>query len=402
MDLVFRRLQPFVELSKIGGSTADKTLLVDYAARLPWTASLSAASNSHFKVAILSLIPLLTLPIPIIAGGVFFTQFFTSDLSVRVTAEMPAFYALCVFLGIYALLLFVAYPARTNRLPHDSRCLAQMTSWLYMSRLLSDPSFHRVEGKADLVARLITGIRSANSLQAHQTASIDVTAANTGGTRTSRVTNYNKELPPDPASIAGPSRSTPPPQSSWSRGIARFPTAMLSAERLSLGRRKDRAGSSNTNGTTSFHLPLYNNPATPVTNNNNYYNNNNNNNTAYSAPSPFAESDVKYGFGIFVGRDGREHLGIDRVKRVGTKMTFFEESRRMGRARREEREKEDRGSYAIGEEENSGNRWRWKWGRRRNDSDDVFGRHRFYSEDGGTNGEDSSGGVGWWRRRYGA
>ena len=394
MDLVFRRLQPFVELSKIGGSTADKTLLVDYAARLPWSASLVAASNSHFKVAILSLIPLLTLPIPIIAGGVFFTQFFTSDLSIRVTAEMPAFYALCVFLGLYALLLFFAYPARTNRLPHDSRCLAQIASWLYMSRLLSDPSFHRVEGKADLVARLITGIRSANSLQAHQTASIDATAANTGGTRTSRVTNYNKELPPDPASIAGPSRSTPPPQSSWSRNIARFPAAMLSSERLSLGRRKDRAGSTNTNGTTPFHRPLYNNPTTPRTNNGD-------NNTIYPIPS-FAEGDVMYGFGIFVGRDGREHLGIDRVKRVGTNMTFFEESRRIGRARREEREKEERGSYAIGEEESSGRRWGWKWGRRRNDSDDVFGRNRFYSEDRGTDGEDSgNGGLGWWRRRHG-
>ena len=109
-----------------------------------------------------------------------------------------------------------------------------------------------------------------------------------------------------------------------------------------------------------------------------------------------------YGFGIFVGRDGREHLGIDRVKRVGTNMTFFEESRRIGRARREEREKEERGSYAIGEEESSGRRWGWKWGRRRNDSDDVFGRNRFYSEDRGTDGEDSgNGGVGWWRRRYG-
>ena len=396
MDLVFRRLQPYVELSKIGGSTADKTLLVDYSARLPLSASAVAASNSHFRVAILSLIPILTLPIPIIAGGVFWTQFYSTDLSIRVSAEMPAFYALCVFLGLYAVLLCLSYPPRTHRLPHDSRCLAQLVSWLYMSRLLSDPSFHRVEGKADLVARLITGARSANSLQAHHMASIDATAANgTSGMRASAATRYNKELPPDPTSIAGPSRSTPPPQSSWARTtftntIARFPAAMLSAERLSLGRRKDRAGSTNTNGTTPFHLPTQNHPATPGSNIN-----------ANTYPSyPLAEGDIKYGFGIFVGRDGREHVGIDRVKRVGTKMTFFEDSRRGGRARREKRskmEQEERESYGVSEGHGAKRGWGLKWRRRKNDSDDVFGRDRFWNENG--DAEASGGRSWWWKRR---
>ena len=41
---------------------------------------------------------------------------------------------------------------------------------------------------------------------------------------------------------------------------------------------------------------------------------------------------IRYGFGIHVGRDGLEHLGIDRVKRggerVGREMVIFEEQRR--------------------------------------------------------------------------
>ena len=288
-----------------------------------------------------------------------------------------------------------------------------------MSRLLSDPSFHRVGGKADLVARLITGIRSANSLQAHQSASIDATAANaTPATRASATTRYNKELPPDPASIAGPSRSTPPPQSLWTRSnftntIARFPAAMLSSDRLSLGRRKDRTGSTNTNGTTPFHLPTQNHPSTPGNNNGNADNAN-----PYPA-YPLAEGDIKYGFGIYVGRDGREHVGIDRVKRVGTKMTFFEESRRAGRARRdkkakmeaemqEERERE-RESYGVSDEgyggvkRGGGGLWGvFKWGRRRNDSDDVFGRDRFWNENGSGAGDGAAtrGRARWWKRRF--
>ena len=42
--------------------------------------------------------------------------------------------------------------------------------------------------------------------------------------------------------------------------------------------------------------------------------------------------EIRYGFGILVGRDGREHLGIDRVQRVGTRMTLFEEGRRGRRS----------------------------------------------------------------------
>jgi len=41
---------------------------------------------------------------------------------------------------------------------------------------------------------------------------------------------------------------------------------------------------------------------------------------------------IRYGFGIHVGRDGLEHLGIDRVKRGGDRsgreMVIYEEQRR--------------------------------------------------------------------------
>lgn len=40
---------------------------------------------------------------------------------------------------------------------------------------------------------------------------------------------------------------------------------------------------------------------------------------------------IRYGMGIFVGRDGLEHLGIDRVRRgTGREMVLFEEQK-MGR-----------------------------------------------------------------------
>ncbi|KAK3076824.1 hypothetical protein LTS18_011952 [Coniosporium uncinatum] len=40
---------------------------------------------------------------------------------------------------------------------------------------------------------------------------------------------------------------------------------------------------------------------------------------------------VRYGFGVYVGRDGKEHLGVDRVRRVGGREMVLFEDERVGR-----------------------------------------------------------------------
>ena len=155
IDMYFRALQPFASLGKTRGSTADHSLLLNYTACLPIEVTVRAALNGHLKVAWISFISLLSITLPILAGGIFTAQFFVARQEVRIAACMPAYYALTVFLIIYALSFFIIWPLRKRRLPHDIRTLADLISFFYQSPLLDDPAFREPLSKIDLVTRLL-------------------------------------------------------------------------------------------------------------------------------------------------------------------------------------------------------------------------------------------------------
>ncbi|KAF2131919.1 hypothetical protein P153DRAFT_334222 [Dothidotthia symphoricarpi CBS 119687] len=254
LDYSIRVLQPYIALSSTGGATAETSLLVDYACRLPLSVTLSAAENKHFQTAILSLISLTSISIPIIAGGCFWTQYYNSIDNVRVAADLPAYYALCFFLVLYTLGLFTLIPNRHRAaLPHQSASLADITSWIYQSPLLTDRAFASPHTKPDLVARLM-GTAYFENTWTRSVASL---------VRPSR-SNLRADSPTDPA---------------------------LHAE-------KERRAA---RGTEESDTP----------------------------------GRSRYGFGIHVGRDGLEHLGIDRVQRGGDRagrpLVIFEEQRRQKR-----------------------------------------------------------------------
>ncbi|KAI9697484.1 MAG: hypothetical protein M1820_007819 [Bogoriella megaspora] len=358
IDLAFRRLQPYAELSRVNGSPADKSLLLDYPAGLPVLVSLHAATNRHWKVTILSFVSILAALFPILAGGVFWAQFFVKTQSIRITAQPSAYYALCVFLVLYAAAYWLAFTGRSRALPHESKTLAEVISWVYMSRIVTDETFAGCRTKAELVTRLLSipvGERSAapplgpagsaptaegSSTQpprvkiapppsesaalsdAPPDLQFDTTGyeADTGyeaestsrGLRSSqqlRGSSENHErsqqegvhlAPPNPAAGMGPSTSTfesdstgPPSRrptnlgsilSSFNASVmslaskvgrvrARHPSLLVEQQRQDA--EKGSEGRSNVG-----RVP-------------------------------------RYGFGIYKGRDGREHLGIERVDRPG-------------------------------------------------------------------------------------
>jgi hypothetical protein len=253
LDYSLRVLRPYIALSTRGGATAETSLLVDYAARLPLSSTLAALENHHFQPAILSFISLVSTSIPILSGGIFWTQYYSDSTSVRVSADLPAYYALCIFLALYVVALFSLLPARHRAaLPHRSNSLAETISWVYQSPLLTDRAFARPHTKPDLVARLM-GTAYAERNFARSLASL---------VRPSR-DNLRADSPTDPA-LAGKDKS---------------------ARDVEPGAGK-----------------------------------------------------IRYGFGIYVGRDGTEHLGIDRVKRggerAGREMVVWEDRHRGKKRRR--------------------------------------------------------------------
>jgi Protein of unknown function (DUF3433) len=156
IDIYFRTIQPFANLSKPQGAAAEHSLLSAYPSYYPIRVTLRALLNRDFKVAWISFIGLISATIPILTGGIFTAQFF-DQTEVRIAATMPAYYALCVFLGIYAFSFLIIWPKRKRYLPHSIDTLADYLSFLYQSPLLMDAAFREPKTKADLVARLVTG-----------------------------------------------------------------------------------------------------------------------------------------------------------------------------------------------------------------------------------------------------
>lgn len=155
IDTSFRALQPFANLASPRGCSADNSLLLDYTSRLPIEVTLKAAVDGHYKVAWISFISLLAITLPVLAGGVFTAQFVIDVQSVRMAADMPGYYALVVFVVIYALSFLIIWPGRKRELPHDINTVGRLISFFYESPLLSDAAFREPRSKIDLQTKLI-------------------------------------------------------------------------------------------------------------------------------------------------------------------------------------------------------------------------------------------------------
>ena len=155
LDTYFRAVQPFANLTRPTGATAERSLLLAYPSCYPIEITVAAILNHDFKLAWISFVSLISLAIPVLSGGIFAAQFFESDNQVRIVASMPAYYALVVFLAIYAFSFLCIWPGRKRYLPHKISTLADIMSFLYQSPLLTDTAFRDVRTKADLVARLL-------------------------------------------------------------------------------------------------------------------------------------------------------------------------------------------------------------------------------------------------------
>ncbi|KAI9800721.1 MAG: hypothetical protein M1833_003137 [Piccolia ochrophora] len=155
IDMYFRALQPFANLSNPRGASAEDSLLLDYTSCLPVAVTVRAAINGHWKVAWISFVGLISLTFPILGGGLFWAIYFPGTKEVRMTARMPGFYTLVAFLAIYTLSFLVVWPRWKRYLPHDSKSLAEIISFVHQSPLLYDPPFRDPKSKTDLVTRLL-------------------------------------------------------------------------------------------------------------------------------------------------------------------------------------------------------------------------------------------------------
>ena len=130
-------------------------MLLAYPSCYPVETTVLALLNRDFKMAWISFVSLMSTTIPVLAGGVFTAQYFRKENNIRVAATMPAYYALVVFVAVYAASFLLVWPTRKRYLPHKIHTLADLLSFMYQSPLLTDPALWDLKTKADLVGRLV-------------------------------------------------------------------------------------------------------------------------------------------------------------------------------------------------------------------------------------------------------
>jgi hypothetical protein len=289
LDFAVRRMAAFSALSRPDGALAAGSILLDYPALYPVQCTIRAVLNRDFLVAFTSFISLISPVIPILAGGVFWAQYYPDNSYVKVSAEHSGWYALCFFLAVYAVSFVALFAIALVRrglvpaLPHPALCLAELLSWVYMSPLATDPIFARAPSKQALVARL---------------------AATDPGSRTT--THSSTREKPSAAHNQFPTQGGSPPRltvrllgdhsSSDSDGFGaqhnRVPGHVTDSPRHSTSTHSMSADSAGQHVTRP--LPPLTRPAGPL----------------------------RFAFGVYLGRDGQEHLGIDRVVRDGREMVI--------------------------------------------------------------------------------
>lgn len=164
IDLYHRTLEPFARLANPRGDTAEETLLLNYTACAPIEVTFRAALAGHYRVAWISFISVLSITFPILGGGIFTAEFNVPAQQVREVATMPAYYALTVFVVIYAFSFLALWPEAKRRLPHDIRTVGDLVSFVYQSRMTSDAAFVEPTTRTDLLTSLLTIPRGENRL----------------------------------------------------------------------------------------------------------------------------------------------------------------------------------------------------------------------------------------------
>lgn len=135
-DHYYRILQPFEGMQKPGPATSN--MLLDYPSSAPILITVKALSNSHWRVALFSLLSLVaTLP-PIVATGVFISSPTPNGFTISI--EPLNFYACLTILILYIFFMLFIRPTPGYRLPRIATSISDILCYCHSSRILDDLS----------------------------------------------------------------------------------------------------------------------------------------------------------------------------------------------------------------------------------------------------------------------
>ena len=133
--------EPYVEMGKPGGATADQALLLNYASLPRPIAIFDAATRGHWKVTRTASVAMLQRLLPIIAGASITVSSRDHDLNgsgSTIQLSTPLSIITIVYLAVYLLLIpYEVLESGYNRhLPRDSLTIGDLLSWTCSSPIL--------------------------------------------------------------------------------------------------------------------------------------------------------------------------------------------------------------------------------------------------------------------------
>lgn len=136
-DHQYRSTCPFAKMD--APAPASSSILLDYPTCMPGAVTIKALRNHHWRVALFSLLSLMSPVAPIVATGIFFGSLNASQIVVRI--QSTNFWATFAILIVYIVCLPFARPTAPSRMPHLLNNVADVTLLCYESKIYDDPIF---------------------------------------------------------------------------------------------------------------------------------------------------------------------------------------------------------------------------------------------------------------------
>lgn len=165
LDMTYRRLMPWGELSDPEGATARQSILLDYTACLPLQVVYKALKRGHYRLALVSTLSTLLVFLPVLAGAIFMAMTISGTRTVRMFPSMPVYGVVLALLGLLTVGLAVMLPGRNRfRLPHGVGCLAEVFSFVAGDEVAgSDPAFRFPRYRVEMLGGLGVGMGGGES-----------------------------------------------------------------------------------------------------------------------------------------------------------------------------------------------------------------------------------------------
>lgn len=139
VDIYYRLLQPFMGMRQ--PQPANENLLLGYSCSLPGAITVEALTAKHWRLALLSTMPLVQKLLVILLSATFANEPRKNARGVFVTVDSPTFLGAFAIIVAYVFLIPYAHPGLDRRLPHIPTCIAEFVLFFYDSTLVRSSIF---------------------------------------------------------------------------------------------------------------------------------------------------------------------------------------------------------------------------------------------------------------------